>query len=109
MLNVQEYTEEEYMRLQTLVFELAHEFRDEWEADPFGEPEILEYMQKAEEQGNADARDELAHVLETYIIYFAPEPKLTDEQYDVRMDKIKEFVSDLGSESQTDGGERSTN
>lgn len=108
MLDVEKYTEDEYQELSALVFDLAHKFQAEWEADPFGDPQMLEYLKDAEEKGNLDTRDELAYVLEVYIIYFAPTPKLTEEQFNTRMKMVKEFVNELGSQSETDGGRRPT-
>lgn len=109
-INPSSYSEAEYQKLQALVFDLAHEFRNQWEADPFEEPDLLEYLNRAETEGNSDVRDELGFVLETYVIYFAPTPKLTDAQIEERMDKIHELMGiNEQSSGQVSGTDESSN
>ncbi len=91
MLDIENLSEDEYMEKSSAIFKFIHEFKDKWEAEPFGEPDILDFISRAEEFGN-DVQEEVRYLLEVYIIYFAPEPKFSEEQYRARLEKVREYV-----------------
>jgi hypothetical protein len=68
----------EYMGPTDRVSELFNEFRDLWEADPFGDPDTREFLIRAKALGEvASAR--FGGMLEVYVLY-GPMPKYTAEQ-----------------------------
>lgn len=104
MLDVEGMSEDEYMEKSVVVFALTKEFQTQWESDPFGEPDILDFISRAEEHGT-DVKDEVSSLLEAYIVYFAPEPKLSPAQYQTRLERVREYVGFYGPRNadQNDG------
>lgn len=77
------------------IYNLVHEFKRKWEADPFEEPDVDHFLVRASEEG-PEGREEFRNAIQVYLHFFAPTPNYTEAQMDANMKRVRDIVESHG-------------
>jgi hypothetical protein len=94
MVDLVEVTDELLAEWEALdrTYWLFLKFRKGWEADPFEEPNAIDFLAQAGEHGGPEERGRLSGMLDLYM-QIAPEPAYTEAQEEERRAHVRRLFN----------------